>query len=62
MIYIRCVHCGTLDFDARFDLRFKDHTCCEYIRDDVPGILTKKNIQLIFWANGECGVDEHVRF
>lgn len=62
MIYIRCVLCGTLDFDARFNLRFKDHTCCEY-RDEVQiGILPKRNIQLIFWANGEVGLDEHVRF
>lgn len=61
MIYIRCVHCGTIDFDARFNLRFKDHDCCSYV-EEVPEPVVKKKIQLIFWANGECGLDEHVRF
>lgn len=29
MIYITCVECGTLDFDARFDLHFNGSQCCE---------------------------------
>ena len=55
MIYIRCALCGTLDFDARFNLRFKDHVCCEY-KDEVQiGILPKRNIQLIFLGQRRSG-------
>lgn len=61
MIYIRCVHCGTLDFDARFNLRFRNHDCCIFEFEEKKAVA-KRNIQLIFWANGECGLDEHVRF
>ena len=57
--YIRCVHCGTVDFDGRFALRFHDHACCIYKSPEQP---VKKQIQLIFWASGEVGKDEHVRF
>lgn len=53
MIYIRCVHCGTLDFDARFALRFHDHNCCSYNGPEKP---VKKWKQLKFWSY--CGAYE----
>ncbi len=31
MTYIRCVSCGTLDFDGRFDYHFKQSLCCKFV-------------------------------
>ncbi len=38
MTYIRCVSCGTLDFDGQFDYHFKQVLCCQYVlvEDEHP--------------------------
>ncbi len=43
MTYISCSICNRLDFDARFDLHFKGHYCCEYIQNEesVPVLSTQ---------------------
>ena len=54
----RCVECGWLD--PRLWTNQERCACSHYW--EVQVISTNpRSIQLIFWADGEVGIDEHVR-
>ncbi len=57
MTYIRCVHCGTLDFDALFDLRFKNQLCCKYVLVDATPVSVRQTV--LFWRGARPGVIDH---
>ncbi len=62
MTYIRCVSCGTLDFDGQFDYHFKRSLCCEYVlvQDEHPvhskqtvltWSATRPSLGIVHWSN-----------
>ncbi len=58
MLEIRCIECGWLD--PKLWSCYKQCNCSHYFRipEDQQDVAT---IQLVFWASGEVGLDEHVR-
>lgn len=55
-----CSSCGKYDFDALFDLRFKNQLCCEYVFvDEGIGIHYNQTFLVeppawMFWSEERC--------